>query len=102
MRHSVIALLFCCTLSQAETYNECILDNMKGVGSQAGAYLVNKACRNKVLPYVPKKCKQHSPVTTKEDEIDKFLDAYAPSYQYCVNECLNASFWSKHFVDCAP
>ena len=55
MRHSVIALLFCCTLAQAETYNECILDNMKGVGSQAGAYLVNKACRDKVLPYVPDK-----------------------------------------------
>jgi len=28
-------------------YDECILENMKGVDSEAGANLVNKSCRNK-------------------------------------------------------
>jgi len=40
----------------AETYNDCILENMKGVGGDVAARLVRKACENKVLAYVPKKC----------------------------------------------
>jgi hypothetical protein len=40
----------------AETFNECVLENMKGVGSQAGAFMVRKACRDKVLPHIPARC----------------------------------------------
>jgi hypothetical protein len=115
MRFSVFVLFLGCALAQAETYNDCILENMKGVGSQAGAYLVNKACREKALPYVPAKCQPHFGQLTQE-EIDEGNNAEPPSaavvkaaelaseqrLRDCINSCLNASYLSKHFGDCAP
>lgn len=56
----LLAFLLGFTISEsafAETYNDCILENMKGIGSREAAGLVMMACKSKVLPYEPAKCK---------------------------------------------
>lgn len=108
----------------AETFNDCILENMKGIGSHAAAVMVRKACRDKVLPYVPAKCqkklwKEPAEVTQGGNFFDQF-DKVAPkgmnrlyddptskatipvdiTIDECVTVCLNASYWSKTFGDC--
>jgi hypothetical protein len=103
--------------ASAETYNECILNNMKGIGSNVGANLVRRACKDKVLPHIPAKCIRklvqinETPSGNPFDRFDKArphpASRYRPGYvevvdQGCINSCLNASFWSKRFGDCSP
>ena len=52
----VLLILFGCTgKSNEEKYNDCILENMKGVSGKYAAYLVTDACRSKY----PGKTKSH-------------------------------------------
>jgi len=105
-------LSFMATSAAAETYNECILENMKGVGGDVAARLVHKACRDKVLPYVPAACKkivmpqrsiESDKKTSGRDALDNWLDAVGPVLaEECVQKCLNASYLSKTFGDCKP
>jgi len=89
----------------AGEYSDCILENMKGVSNGFAANQVKNACEEKALRYVPAKC-----FTTDEQRATLratfALLHLTPSFdEYiinsaCVNECLNASYWSKHFGDC--
>lgn len=84
----------------AGEYSDCILENMKGVNVQSAANQVKIACREKALPYIPAKC-------YRTEEQAKMLlnipnlsyDEYSKNSE-CIEKCLNASFWSKHFGDC--
>jgi len=80
----------------AETYNDCILENMKGVGGDAAARLVRKACRDKVLPYVPAMCLP-KPTNTEQGSLFDHIPNEA-----CIEKCLNAGYWAKTFGDCKP
>lgn len=99
MRYMLCLLVLVAGSLHAETYNECILENMKGVGSQYGAALVNKACREKALPQAPAKCVR---LRTLADVDPWNTSNRNPAYLSCINSCLNASEWSKHFGECAP
>jgi hypothetical protein len=74
----------------AGEYSDCILENMKGVGTPAAVFQVKKACEEKVLPYVPEKC-------SIGNDYSEFNLAISKA---CINKCLNASYWDKHFGDC--
>jgi len=110
MRFSVFVLLLGCALAHAETFNDCIMDNMKGVGSSPEAMMVRQACRDKVLPFVPAKCNlKLNKLTTEElnkagpfDSTEVVPIDLEQGKMDCINACLNASYWSKHFGDCAP
>lgn len=56
------------------TYDECILENMKGVGSNAAAIAVASACRNQfpLKPVSPKPAEPASsvPTTSKGGQTD--------------------------------
>jgi hypothetical protein len=94
----------------AGEYSDCILENMKGVNDRFAASHIKIACREKALPYVPAKCKK--PIQIQANFFDQFdtkpkWDELSPVDPFsaiatdsCINNCLNASYWSKHFGDC--
>ncbi|MDD5578141.1 MAG: hypothetical protein PHY16_02530 [Methylobacter sp.] len=75
----------------AGEYSDCILENMKDVNDRLAVIQVKSACREKALPYVPEKCRD---IPTG----GLFAEYY--NLDICTNNCLNASYWSKHFGDC--
>lgn len=79
----------------AGEYSDCILENMRNVGTDAAANAIRHACRKKALPYIPAKCNDIAP-PTEINEFSIFDDTPAG----CINSCLDASFWSKHFGEC--
>jgi len=105
-----VLLLLSSSYCYSGEYSDCILENMKGVGTPSAAYQVRLACKEKVLPYVPAKCLHkndknntmpatENPFDTSDrmDALDRLL---SKGREDCINSCLNASYWSKHFGDC--
>jgi hypothetical protein len=97
----------------AGEYSDCILENMKGVSSAGETFAIKQACREKALPYVPEKCRktlgdilrQHGFDTPEQTghiapNSDSLARHISSSSEDCINSCLNASYWSKHFGDC--
>ena len=97
----------------AGEYSDCILENMKGVSSAGETFAIKQACREKALPYVPEKCRktlgdilrQHGfdtpePTGHIDPNSDSLARHISSSSEDCINSCLNASYWSKHFGDC--
>lgn len=78
-------------------YDDCVLDNMKEGLSTAGVLAVKQSCRNKYpsKPYVPEKCRD----IMNSNEDGRTFNELFPQ-EACINKCLNASYWSKHFGDC--
>lgn len=86
----------------ASDYDDCILENMKGVGSQLGAAAVRQACHNKYAPPpepIPAKCWEK--IIDPFDQSGSFVPN-AVADERCVIECRNASAWSRHFGECKP
>jgi hypothetical protein len=79
----------------AGEYSDCILENMKGVNNGFAAHQIKNACREKALPYVPAKCKATFNNIFSRDNFNIPF-----SEEDCIDKCLNASYWSKHFGDC--
>jgi hypothetical protein len=100
----------------AGEYSDCILENMKGVNNGFAAHQIKNACREKALPYVPAKCIEDIPNISSENKIGSYQEGGSDNRSLlerlanvgpvntvnfaCIEECLNASYWSKHFGDC--
>jgi hypothetical protein len=69
-------------------YSDCILENMKGIGTQSAAMLIKQACREKALPYEPAKCKS----TFNNIEREVMKEGHLSEVS-CIDKCLNASYW---------
>lgn len=105
-------LLFILLISEscfAGEYSDCILENMKGVNDRFAARQVKSACREKALPYIPAKCIDMNAEKKIDDSsiagmpYEEFRAKYLTNnelYSMCIEKCLNASYWSKHFGDC--
>jgi len=91
-----ILLLLISLISEAcfaGEYNDCILENMKSVATPPAAYAIKQACREKSLPDAPAKC--------KDLQVEGLSNPYIKIIaEYCIEECMKASYWSKHFGDC--
>jgi hypothetical protein len=78
-------------------YSDCILENMKGVNDRLAVIQVKSACREKALPYVQAKCYiKDTPSSNPPGQWDQLFI----KDEGCINNCLNASYWSKHFGEC--
>lgn len=102
--------------SSAETLQECLLENLKGVNDKHVAAMIRKACEEKT---VPKKCRGKSKESqlveggkAEPDSSGKIdLDALektlrtrprSPSpYDKCLEECKRAGYWSRHYGECS-
>lgn len=84
----------------AGEFSDCILDNMKGVATQSGAFQIRQACKEKALPYVPAKCYVSAKDLSSSNPFDKFVRLPDNKDEDCINNCMNASYWSKRFGDC--
>lgn len=99
----VIAVLWLVSAAAgAGEYDDCILENLKGVTDRVAVYEVKAACRHKALPYVPAKC-QPDPDYVPRTSLELKLAALHFDVPCALLEtCLNASWWSKHFGECRP
>lgn len=99
------------------TYEECVLENMKGVSSDVAADAVKRACRSKYSKksnsqnYIYyKKCEdlaKKARARFREDypwkmrvnpDADLFYDP--PEYKKCIEECEESGYLSKKFGEC--
>ena len=92
----------------AGPYEDCILQNMKGVQAQAAAGAIMRACKEKTTP---KKCREavirgNDPDFSKGGVLAPFADLpVSPIYlkqllDQCLVECATASYWSRTFGEC--
>lgn len=121
---AILALIFLAfpLAARSETYEECVLENIKGANDQRVLMTIKSACREKTLP---KKCRkiQNAPVSAvdspdagengiKSDTwLEQLIKKDDPSYRYqakeeeienCVAECRTAGLWSRTFGECSP
>jgi len=93
--------------ASAGPYEDCILQNMKGVQAQAAAGAIMRACKEKTTP---KKCrgaelrsrfegvgKENGPRERFGNKPGAFDDLLSTE---CLKECADASYWSRTFGDC--
>ena len=104
MKQTLLLLILLITEScLAGEYSDCILENMKGVNDRLAVIQVKSACREKALPYVPAKCYR---TEEQANMLPNIPNMPIPSFgefikdSECIDNCLNASFLSKHFGDC--
>jgi hypothetical protein len=92
----------------AGPYEDCILQNMKGVQAQAAAGAIMRACREKTTP---KKCRDSELGKPRwiENETKApwktwampTAEALATDRESCLEECAAASYWSRTFGECS-
>ena len=87
----------------AGEYSDCILENTKGINDSLIARQIEAACRKQSLPYVPAKCRNlpltHTPSSQFSGLVGNYKALTATDAD-CVESCLDASYWSKHFGEC--
>jgi hypothetical protein len=89
----------------AGPYEDCILQNMKGVSDRAAAVAVRKACEVKTTP---KLCRDDAnnmqrasfDVTGARKAGYTDQEIYVYLRNLCVKECAESSWWSRTFGDC--
>lgn len=98
-------------LAQAGPYEDCILQNMKGVQATNAANAVMRACKEKTTP---KKCRNigYEVVNQPANFFDKFdvkgarkagyqdPEIIAAMTELCLKECAEATYWSRTFGEC--
>jgi len=104
----VAAFVLAPALVQAGPYEDCILQNMKGVQAQAAAGAVMRACKEKTTP---KKCRGEITGASGyvfEDSKEKVVIKAAPGdsgytalQDRCIRDCADASYWSRTFGECS-
>lgn len=97
---------------RAETFNECILENMKGVMGDVAARMVYKACRETVLPHTPGKCLSkwaqvfNAAIESNEKTLKNLADKAASSppgnYVYNDNRPITSLTSSLEWQDLPP
>lgn len=109
----------------AETYEECLLENLKGVNNKSVMNAVRSACKRKTTP---KKCREildkpyeefkSNETIGREFAADmdamikgeleplKYIDQETiqrkeTALQNCINECEREGMYSRHFGECS-
>lgn len=85
------------TSCAGESYEDCILKNVKGVTDKQALSMIRNACREKTAAPIPKKCRD-----IKEDYFG-FLGggSIGPSeLEKCIAECLESGWWERTFGSC--
>lgn len=105
------ALAVSALIAIAGPYEDCVLQNMKGVQAQAAAGAIMRACKEKTTP---KKCREEAlrsaivgqdywdgrdlKAARAAGYTDEDLLAAAP--KYCLEACAAAGYWSRTFGEC--
>lgn len=112
MRHALVlsALALAPSLVAAGAYEDCILNNMRGVQDRLAAAEIRRACKEKATP---KKCRDSELMKPKPTEI-VFNDgtkatvatSLAPeslpaARDECIADCAKATYWSRTFGECS-
>jgi hypothetical protein len=92
--------------AHAGLFEDCILQNMKGVQSQNAARAIYQACQEKTTP---KKCRDSELVKVMNESLpDAFKDltrptseAIAQERRKCLEQCATNSYWSRTFGECS-
>lgn len=102
------ALGFSALIAVAGPYEDCILQNMKGVQAQAAASAIMRACKEKTTP---KKCRDSELGKPRwiENETKAPWKAWATptaetlavDRENCLEQCAEASYWSRTFGECS-
>lgn len=90
--------------SFAETYDDCVLKNMKGVQSEVAVKAVQAACYSKTLP---RKCagEANRGPTVRPTGGMTFADLHPElfdSTRRCIAECRSANWFSRTWGECSP
>jgi hypothetical protein len=88
------ALLAMTVPAVAGPYEDCILQNMKGVQDRLAAVEVKRACLQKTTP---RKCRQF---LTKSGSAQPRLNWIDFDLDVCLADCAEASWWSRTFGEC--
>lgn len=113
MKRAIVALLASVALPvHAGPYEDCILQNMKGVQAQAAAGAVMRACREKTTPqrcraaHLKSRFVDFEPVADKDKKPWDGLYWNKPDVpdqadlDACLKKCADASYWSRTFGEC--
>jgi hypothetical protein len=81
------------------TYDECILENMKGTSSDLAARYVHHACREKFPFKIPRKCKQFDSdnLMQQNTAVSRFDNILLEN---CIQECKSAGYLSRTLGEC--
>ena len=83
----------------AETYEECILKNIKGVTNKYAVASIRAACRTKTTP---KKCRQYLGGDYKGGgSLSAMIPQTYEKLKQCKAECEKAGLWSRTFGECS-
>ena len=92
-------------VTAAGPYEDCILQNMKGVQATNAANAIARACKEKTTPkkcrdaaimerFVPIAEDNKTPPSRTWAAFDDFMKAE------CLKECAEANYWSRTFGEC--
>jgi len=99
-------------IALAGPYEDCILQNMKGVQAQAAAFAVQRACKEKTTPKKCRAAELRSRFVDMEPVADKGKMPWERNWgrqiapdqtdlDACIKECADASYWSRTFGECS-
>lgn len=109
-------VVVCPQIVRAESYEDCILDHMKGVSDRLAAANVREACAVKAIP---KMCKQdyrtgfldryQRPASDRHSPNDDWIyqafgsqsDSEYAKFEACMKKCEGAGFWDRTFGSCS-
>jgi hypothetical protein len=74
-----------------DSFNDCILENMKGVQDRLAALEIRNACLEKTTP---KKCRELLPHKNPQTGVFDF------SLEHCLEQCQEASLWARYVGEC--
>ena len=80
-----------------ESYEDCILNNVKGVTDKQALTMIRNACREKTAAPIPKKCRDISEENTALFSWEKD----ASEREKCITKCKESGWWDKTFGSCS-
>jgi len=85
--------------ASAETYQDCIIENLQNTVDRAAVIAIKKACKDKTTP---KKCREYLNNTRDyfQDTLDE-LAGIGTELERCLKECEESSFWARSFGECS-
>lgn len=89
-----------------ESYEDCILNNVKGVTDKQALSMIRNACAEKTAAPIPKKCRdlplQQSDFWARSGGTLRLSVPTGPPYQEeCIAECKKSGWWEKTFGSCS-
>jgi hypothetical protein len=110
------ALFWTAGTTRAGPYEDCILQNMRGVQASNAALAIAGACREKTTPYRCKAIQIEQRIPPEGafddlvrsrggkanifDQFDSRADKINTEKSACLAQCATASYWSRTFGEC--